>query len=200
MKIGIFSGTFDPLHIGHIDFAQQALEQGLDKVVFMPEKTPRRKTNISEISHRKKILELSIKDIPDLEIYSPVGHDTYTISKTLDNITNKYGANNELWLLMGADVFEFIEKWGSEEQNEKSSVEFMKNAYFFVALREEDDGETAVKIRDKLNIEVKMASSNNPHVSSSKIRNVIMHGNKPVGLSEEALNYIEKNGLYKAKS
>jgi nicotinate-nucleotide adenylyltransferase len=49
-KIGIFAGTFDPIHEGHVAFAQAVLaDLSLDKIYFLPERQPRRKTNVGKI-------------------------------------------------------------------------------------------------------------------------------------------------------
>ena len=64
-RIGIFAGTFDPVHKGHISFALQAIEAaGLDEVVFLPEPRPRHKQSVTDQSHRIAMINLAIKAYP----------------------------------------------------------------------------------------------------------------------------------------
>ena len=68
-KVGIFSGTFDPVHAGHIAFALEAMESaGLDKVYFLPESMPRRKSGVTHYAHRLAMLELALKPYNKLSI------------------------------------------------------------------------------------------------------------------------------------
>src|SRR5258708_1287895 len=65
-KIPIFAGTFDPVHEGHLAFAQAALEEGLEKVMFLVEPRPRRKQGVRALEHRTAMVQLAIADEPQL--------------------------------------------------------------------------------------------------------------------------------------
>jgi len=109
-KIGIYSGVFDPIHHGHINFAQKARNQlGLDKVYFMAEAKPRRKNEASDIRHRLNMIWLALKDVSHLELL-PLEHSIFTVSETLPWLENKF-KDAELHMLMGTDLFNFVHTW-----------------------------------------------------------------------------------------
>ena len=63
MKIGILGGTFDPIHLGHVEVAKQTLaELDIDRILFIPTGTPWMKagSQITEGLHRRKMVQLSI--------------------------------------------------------------------------------------------------------------------------------------------
>lgn len=109
-KVGIYSGVFDPIHHGHISFAQKARHQlGLDKVYFMAEPKPRRKAEPSDIRHRLNMLWLALKDISHLELL-PLDHHVFSVDETLPWLEKKF-KDAELHLLMGTDLFNFVHTW-----------------------------------------------------------------------------------------
>lgn len=71
IRTGIFGGTFDPVHYGHIRLAETAYnELSLDKVIFMPAYIPPHKADniVSDWEHRVNMLKLAISDIPYFNI------------------------------------------------------------------------------------------------------------------------------------
>jgi nicotinate-nucleotide adenylyltransferase len=68
-RIGIYSGTFDPVHSGHISFALQSLKAAkLDKVYFLPERRPRNKQQVEHFGHRVAMLKRAIKPYPEFNV------------------------------------------------------------------------------------------------------------------------------------
>jgi cytidyltransferase-like protein len=60
-RIGIYSGTFDPVHAGHMAFALQAMQEAkLDRLYFLPERRPRYKQGVEHFAHRVAMLERAI--------------------------------------------------------------------------------------------------------------------------------------------
>lgn len=113
-KVGIYSGVFDPVHHGHISFARTAAhELGLDKVFFMPEASPRRKQDSSDIRHRLNMLWLALKDHHNLELLHH-DHEQFTIKDTLPWLEEKF-KDSELHLLLGTDLFNMLHTWPDVE-------------------------------------------------------------------------------------
>lgn len=109
-KIGIFAGTFDPIHNGHIAYAQQAIAVcNLHKVVFVPEPQPRSKAHVSELSHRLAMLTLVSKNNPQFEILE-LDDAQFTVAKTLPVLKSLY-KNYQLAMLVGSDVAAKIAAW-----------------------------------------------------------------------------------------
>lgn len=101
---------FDPVHHGHISFARKAAhELGLDKVFFMAEPKPRRKSSPSDIKHRLNMLWLALKDVPELDVLT-LDHQQFTVHETLPWLETKF-KDAELHLLMGTDLFAHLHTW-----------------------------------------------------------------------------------------
>lgn len=186
MNIGIFSGTFDPVHEGHVLFALTACDQfGLDRVIFLPERTPRRKTPVATYEQRVAMLTLALNDYPHLQVLES-SSDTHTASETLDELAEQFESAKPT-LLMGADVFEFVPSW----TDESSLDELLGRVEFIVALRTEDDGEVVIPLADSIDADAQFVPAPVAGVSSSIIRS-----GKRRYLDDAVLEYIESNQLY----
>lgn len=119
-RIGIYAGTFDPVHNGHIKFALLAIKSyGLEKVVFLPEKLPRFKTKVSPLKHRIAMLRVAIQTYKNLEILE-LPDEQFSVSETLPKIRAKF-AGAQLFLLVGSDVSERIQTWPGWQELLKSA-------------------------------------------------------------------------------
>lgn len=184
MKLGVFSGTFDPVHSGHVGFAESARKLiDLDKVIFMPETSPRRKENVSDISHRTQMLELALRNYDWAEVFISQS-EKHSVNATLIELKKEYGEQCELFLLMGVDVYENLRHWDSYQK-------LIEEVQIVLALRTEDDGELAIDIANELEDEPTMIVSNQPGLSSSIIR-----GGNHSGIDSKVAEYIEVNELY----
>lgn len=101
-KVGIYPGTFDPLHQGHIAFAHEAMKAcGLSEIVFLPERLPRGKHNVSNLEERITLLRDGLPD-KDLRV-AQLASDRFTVGDTLPELLDMF-AGAELTLLIGSDV------------------------------------------------------------------------------------------------
>lgn len=109
-RIGIYAGTFDPVHNGHVAFARSALQQcGLDEVVFFLERYPWRKPDVTDISHRFSLLERALASEPGLRVVClEVGR--FTAKLVLPELKKLFG-DDELVLLAGSDVAQTLHLW-----------------------------------------------------------------------------------------
>ena len=102
-RIGIYSGTFDPVHPGHIAFAAEAMRAcDLDEVVFLPERTPRNKQNVTGMLHRVALLKKVTKTMQNMSVVT-LASDQFTVEETLPELRNIY-SGAQLTLLIGSDV------------------------------------------------------------------------------------------------
>ena len=116
MKIGVFGGTFDPVHVGHLIGAERSREVlGLDQVLFIPAGQPYFKADrrITEAPHRLAMVELAVESNPgfaasDMEISRP--GPTYTVD-TLEELSNQLGPETELFVILGVDSLRELERW-----------------------------------------------------------------------------------------
>lgn len=117
IKLGLFGGSFDPIHNGHLTLAtwtQQSLS--LDRIMLVPAATPPHKLNHAMTSavHRLRMVELAIQNYPHLEV-SAVEIERQGISYTIDTVVyfrKKYHlAQNQLYLIIGADNLSEFSTW-----------------------------------------------------------------------------------------
>ena len=118
MNICIFGGAFDPVHKGHIKIALSALKQfNIDKLIFMVSKEPPHKSSHkAEFIHRYNMVKLvtdkySFFDVTDIENRSDTLSYTYN---SLQEI-NKLYKNDNLYFLVGSDIFATIESFLSRQ-------------------------------------------------------------------------------------
>lgn len=115
MKILLFGGAFDPVHIGHINLLKTAVQHfSFDKIIIMPTGTPAHKNHcITPFEIRKHMAELAFADISDnIEISDYEGNNlqqSYTW-KTLEHLENVY-PKSEKYLLIGSDSLINFTKW-----------------------------------------------------------------------------------------
>jgi nicotinate-nucleotide adenylyltransferase len=114
-RLGIFGGSFDPVHLGHLILAEQCrvLEE-LDRVLFIPAARPPHKSDqeLTPFHHRVEMLTLAISGNPGFEV-DELEKDrpgpSYTVD-TLEAIHRREPAA-ELWLILGADSVVDLPKW-----------------------------------------------------------------------------------------
>lgn len=115
MRIGVFGGTFDPVHYGHLILAEQCREQArLDRVLFVPAARHAFKNDsvATPFDRRMEMLELAIAGHPDFAIDDLEIHRTgpsYT-ADTLD-ILHQRQPDSELYFLMGSDGLPDFPRW-----------------------------------------------------------------------------------------
>lgn len=193
MKIGLFFGSFNPIHIGHLALANFFVEfTDLDKLWFVvsPQNPFKERKNLLAENHRLYMVRIAIEDIPEKYQASNIEFNMPKPSYTIDTLTylkEKY-PDFEFVLIMGADNLINLYKW-------KNSEEIIKNHKIFVYPRpgiDTDiiDTEADYKVFDAPNIEI----------SSSFIRNAISE-NKNVSffMPEKVAKYVEEMNFYKKK-
>ncbi len=115
-RLGVFGGTFDPIHNGHLSIAERAGEDlALDEVIFIPAGQPRLKDRDVSTAphHRLRMVELAISNCPlfacsDIEIRRT--GPTYT-ADTLDRLSEER-TGSALFLLAGLDALAMFQRWG----------------------------------------------------------------------------------------
>jgi nicotinate-nucleotide adenylyltransferase len=132
MKIGVFGGTFDPIHQGHLEIARQAQQQfALDKIFFVPAARPAHKSrqDMAPVDDRYEMVRLAIQGQPGFEISAlemERPETSYTV-ETLRTLKKRF-PEAELYWIMGADSLAEIPTW-------KEPGEIKRLAKFLVARR-----------------------------------------------------------------
>lgn len=189
MKIGLYFGSFNPIHIGHLIIANHILnETELQKIWFVvspqnPFKTSESLLNEYDRLHlaRKAVEEDNRLKINDIEFSLP--KPSYTID-TLTYLTEKH-PTYEFSIIMGSDSFQNIGKW-------KNTEVILKNYSFIVYKR------PGFEIDNKLNAKLYLLNAPLLEISATHIRGLIKKGKSikylvPPVVEEE----IKASGLYK---
>src|SRR5262245_2736061 len=130
MNIGLFGGTFDPIHRGHIALAQAAQEKfQLGRVLFVPANVPphKQKQPLTAFAHRYAMVVLatlnvkgflpSLLEAPEEEQTgkkAPAGAANYSID-TIQRLKKTLKQSDDLFFLIGIDAFRDIAKWHQPE-------------------------------------------------------------------------------------
>lgn len=187
-KIGIYAGTFDPIHNGHISFALQAINQTyLSKVFFMVEPKPRYKNNVTALDLRLNMLNIAIKPHPKLKLLSLNG-ENFSVAKTLPQLKANF-ADTQLVFLFGSDVFCHIPSW-------ESATRLADIAEFIVAIRNNQDSTTINKTASEMRLKTTVLRSQYQAVSSQKIRQNIYANSSNDDIPPKVCQYIKKHNIY----
>ena len=120
-RIGVMGGTFDPIHIGHLVTADEALKQfDLDLVLFMPSGQPPHKESRNSLDTEDRYLMAVMATVsnPHFEV-SRMEIDRAGPSYTIDTVRELhriYGKNTEIFFITGADAILEILTWKEPEK------------------------------------------------------------------------------------
>ncbi len=194
MKIGILGGTFNPIHNGHIEMANAAIDSKIiDKVLFVVASNPPHKGEVNvDASHRFNMVNLICDDVKfsasDIELNKQTNY-------TFDTLTLLSAQNpqNEYYFITGADMFLSLKKW-------YRSDELMKNFNFIAIDREgsfKDEKNKKIFEEICLLTGAYVLKIKTPEISSTMIRNSARENRDFSHLvPEKVANYIKENGLY----
>lgn len=203
MKIGVYGGTFNPPHLGHLISARFAMEYlGLDKLLFIPAGQPPHKSLPDGSPTAEQRLEMTAiaadtmllpgrVEVLDLEVRR--GGKSYT-ADTLRALHEQY-PEDELWLLMGTDMFLTLQNWREPE----TICALARLAAF--ARTQSDTGEM-LEIQGQYLAETygaKCTVIQLPQItpiSSTELREELAAGEGTKYLPPAVWGYILRNGLY----
>lgn len=112
-SLGIFGGTFDPIHLAHLAVAESARDDlGLERVLFVPAGEPPHKPErtIRDGEHRLALIGLSIADNPAFGV-SRIELDRPGLSYTVDTLEALAGTAGELTLILSSEAFLELPTW-----------------------------------------------------------------------------------------
>jgi nicotinate-nucleotide adenylyltransferase len=215
MKWGLFGGTFDPIHIGHLRCAAEMQEIfDLNRIIFVPAARPPHKLNaaITPFYHREQMVRLAIEGNPAFS-FSDVENrrekTSYSV-ETVEYVLDKYRLENlELYFILGQDAFHAIRTWKEWERlllmchfgvmtrpgydhrglDETLGPEFASHFAF---------DETCQAFRGPTGHTISFREVTFLDIASSNIRKRAQEGKEVRYLvPDEVRHYIVKNGLYR---
>ena len=207
MKIGIYGGTFNPPHLGHMVAAKTAAQVlGLDKLILVPAAVPPHKQlpeGSASPEQRMEMVRLMADNLnmPGVAQVSDIELQREGKSYTCDTLVAMKALypEAELWLLMGTDMFLSLHNWYQPEK-------IMELAGICAFGRTEQDGEELFApqrafLQEKYN--ARLTTITLPglvDISSTQLREVLDKGKGEEYLCQAVYGYILMNGLYGTKT
>jgi len=182
VKLGVFGGTFDPIHRAHLVVAREAADAfSLDQVLFVPGANPPHKEAGTPYEHRYKMVELACKE--DSRFSPSRLEEESRKSYSIQTIERVKAANGEVFFVIGADAFAEIQTWFRWQ-------DVVREVEFIVVTRPGHQYVSPPGAR------VHRLETVALPVSSSEIRAALARGETPAELPKAVAEYIRANGLY----
>ena len=169
MRIAIYGGSFNPMHIGHEKIVDYVLNNlNMDKIIIIPVGIPsHRENNLEQSDTRLKICKEIFKgnkkiEVSDIEIKSEGKPYTYD---TLLKLIDLYGENNEFFEIIGEDSLKSLKTW-------KNYEELLKICKFIV-FRRKDDKNIQIDKEFLNNKNIIILENEYYDISSTEIRNMV---------------------------
>lgn len=199
-RIGIFGGSFNPIHIGHLVIAEAAWQEyGLDTVIFVPTgDTPGKDMHQIDKFERYAMTKLAISGNPRFSI-SPVEIERMGISYTVDTIRyfrNQFDKEAELYFIAGTDAVADLPTW-------KYNKELLESCFFICASRPgnyDSLKETVAFFGDLGRKKIRFLKTPELSISSTILRDWIAEGRSVRYFIPELVRiYIDDKQLYQDK-
>ena len=193
-RVGLFGGSFDPIHLGHITLAGAAVEAaGLDRVLFMPTAVPPHKDEraLTAFETRAAMVSLAIAGDTRFELSREESGPevSYTYRTVLSFADRGYG-KDRLHLLIGSDSLIEMRSWREPEK-------IFARATIVVLVR--PGFETIPPLPEEA--AVICVTSTRSEISSTEIRRLAREGRSIAGLVPEAVErFIVRQGLYRGEA
>lgn len=197
-RIGIFGGSFNPIHIGHLVIAEAAWQEfSLDKVIFVPSgDTPNKDMHHISKYMRYEMVAKAIEGNSRFAI-SPIERDRMGPSYTVDTIhmfREQFGKEDQLYFICGTDSIADLPNW-------KYNVELLKCCEFISASRPGNEEEIIRSVSyfgDLGKEKIHFLRSPELNISSTILRELIAKNKSVKYLVPDAvIQFIQENDLYK---
>jgi nicotinate-nucleotide adenylyltransferase len=175
-RIGVFGGSFDPVHIGHLLVAETALEQlALSQVLFMPTNIQpfKQDAKVTPADDRVRMLRMAVKSNPRFGV-STIETDRAGVSYTINSLqTLRTRMGTEIVFILGADMLKMISQWSRAE-------EILTEFSLAVGVRPGTDKEEvtaqANELRAKYGTVITLLDNIPIHISSTELRARMKNG------------------------
>jgi len=195
MRIGVFGGTFDPVHNGHALPVEAAAKKfDLHRVIYVPARlSPHKDIAPTDARHRVAMLALALQGRPDWSI-DLEELDREPPSFTIDTLRAiaARSPNDELWLLMGTDVLAGFARWREPQEILRLArvAAFEREPYVGKAVHVPE----VPGLADRLSV----FDAGSVRIRATELRDALATGRSIAGkVPEPVAEYMTKQGLYK---
>lgn len=191
MNIGLYFGSFNPVHVAHLIIANHVLNvTDIEKVWFVvsPQNPFKSSNNLLNEYHRLHLVRLATEEDPrikavDIEFGLP--KPSYT-ANTLAWLTDKY-PEHEFNIIMGSDSFQNLDKWRNYET-------IVRNYSLLIYKR------PGFEIENSMNAQIQILDAPLLQISATQVREYVQEGKSiRYMVPDKVLEEIEKGGYYKKK-
>ena len=196
-RIGIFGGTFNPPHIGHVAAAEAFADAlNLDELIIMPDYLPPHKDYVGDVTPEQRLemcrlafSHIKNSKVSELEILR--GGKSYTS----DTLSSLEAPDTHLYFLCGTDMFLTLHSWHAPE--------IIFNLATICYVRRESDRSNAKLIdehtqmyKEKYNADIIFIDGEVIDISSSELRSELKLDGVSAHIPDNVMIYIKENGLY----
>lgn len=193
MRTGIFGGSFDPPHKGHLNIALAAKKElGLDRIIIVPTGQAPHKPDISaDVVNRAEMCRLICEKYGfELSLYEAEKQGNCYTADLLGHFTSVF-PEDDFYLIVGGDSLDYMDKWHKPER-------IFPLCKVAVAKRRGTSNDKAHFLREKFGAEIVFLNCEYFDVSSTEIRKALENGDEILNFVEpEVAEYIQKNNLYR---
>ena len=193
-KVGIFGGSFNPIHKGHTELARAVFKElKLSEMLIIPTaQSPHKQTAEISFEDRAEMCRIAFENdkgfvISDIE--KQLGGTSYTIN-TVRALKEIYPKNTEFYLIIGGDMLFYFEKWYRHEA-------LLKECHVVAAARDNDSYADMLEYANELG-RVKVLNLPVIEISSTELRNKLSKGeNCGDMIDQKVMEYISERGIYR---
>jgi nicotinate-nucleotide adenylyltransferase len=202
MRVGVYGGTFDPVHQGHLVLAEQCREQGrLDQVWFIPAFRPPNKLEqaLTRFEQRVEMLSLAIAGNPSFHI-NELEKERVGPSYTVETLTTlqQHHHGVEFWLLVGSDTLADLPHW-YQPQRLVELAGLMVMARPGTAILSAEELQAQLALEPDRPIRLQVAETPSLDISSRDLRRRVAAGRSIRYFLPRAVEvYIQEKRLYQA--
>ncbi|HVC36246.1 MAG TPA: nicotinate-nicotinamide nucleotide adenylyltransferase [Candidatus Dormibacteraeota bacterium] len=190
-RIGIYAGTFNPVHSGHLSFALQARQVAkLDQLYFLPERCPRSKQSVEHFAHRVAMLKQACRPYHNFKVLE-LDELSFSVRYTLPKLEARFDTS-QLVLLLGSDVLSSLLTWPLVDR-------LLQSCELVVAVRDGDDKTKISQLVASWSTQPKGLTVFNSYastVSSATVRQALGNRQPTDGLLSSVADYANRNWLY----
>lgn len=200
-RIGIYGGSFNPPHIGHVQAAREVISLlELDKLFVIPAAMPPHKTlpdGTPSTEDRQTLCRLAFSDVAGAEV-SNIELDRSGVSYTADTVTALKARypEDELFLLMGTDMLLSFENWYRPDEIAKHVTLAVMHRYDSDSKLDETVRETVSRLKKKLHANICCVENHPIETSSTEVRNLIVMDCLDGLLPVKTVDFIREKGCY----